>query len=154
MAGIHSAAVGATLITMAISICLSRIARKNNFLYRNNQEAGFVKITSGPVVNDGGSSYGSSWGDFDNDGDLDLFVANERENNFLYRNDGSGNFAKITNGPVVNDGGSSYGSSWGDYDNDGDLDLFVANSFGARQFFISQRWQRQLYENYQRACGQ
>ena len=102
----------------------------NNFLYRNDREAGFIKITSGPVVNDGGGSTGSSWGDYDNDGNLDLFVANSgfNENNFLYRNDGSGRFIKIINGSVVNNGGSSSGSSWGDYDNDGDLDLFVANS--------------------------
>ena len=79
---------------------------------------------------------GSSWGDFDNDSDLDLFVTNEfRQDNFLYRNDGSGNFMKITSGPVVNDGGKSQGGSWGDFDNDDDLDLFVAN-FGANNFFV------------------
>ena len=82
------------------------------------------------MVNDGGSSQGGSWGDFDNDDDLDLFVANFGENNFLYRNDGNGNFVKITSGPVVNDGGHSRGSSWGDFDNDGALDLFVANVGG------------------------
>ena len=95
----------------------------------------------GRVVNDGGSSSGSSWGDFDNDGDLDLFVANGgflgSWNNLLYRNEGSGDFVKITSGPVVDDGRSSRSGSWGDFDNDGDLDLFVAN--GGKNFFISQR---------------
>ena len=43
---------------------------------------------------------------------------------FLYRNDDSGNFVEITSGPVVNDDGNSFGGSWGDFDNDGDLDLF------------------------------
>ena len=99
----------------------------NNFLYLNNGNGNFVKITSGPVVTDGGFSYGSSWGDFNNDGALDLFVANLGGNNFLYRNNGSGNFGKIINGSIVTDNEFSGSSSWGDYDNDGDLDLFVAN---------------------------
>ena len=100
----------------------------NNFLYRNDGAGNFVKITNGPVVNDDGRSTGSSWGDFDNDGDLDLFVANDSGNNFMYCNDQDAGFVKIAGVQLVNDGGASQGSSWGDFDNDGDLDLFVANN--------------------------
>ena len=104
-----------------------------NDLYRNLRvETGtptFVRITTGAIATDEGSSISSSWGDYDNDGDLDLFVANAGQNNALYTNNGDGTFAALTEGPVVNDGGSSYGSTWGDYDNDGDLDLFVTNAF-------------------------
>ena len=46
----------------------------------------FTRIDTGVIATDGGYSQGSSWGDFDNDGDLDLFVTNFEENN-LYRND-------------------------------------------------------------------
>ncbi|MFQ5824499.1 MAG: FG-GAP-like repeat-containing protein, partial [bacterium] len=99
---------------------------QNNFLYRNNGDGSFIKITEGDIVNDGGISSGSSWGDYDNDGDSDLFVVNFG-NNFLYANNGDGSFTKIAEGDIVNDGSSSHGASWGDYDNDGDLDLFVAN---------------------------
>ncbi len=103
-------------------------AGQNNFLYHNNGNGTFTKIITGPIVTDGGNSPGGSWADYDNDGDLDLFVTNYfGENNFLYNNDGLGNFTKVTTGIIVNDGGDGVGSAWGDYDNDGNLDLFVAN---------------------------
>ncbi len=101
--------------------------QQNNSLYKNNGDGSFAKITSGAVVTDGGASFGSSWGDYDSDGDLDLFVTNDGENNFLYENNGDGTFIKIITGDIVNDGGASFGSSWADVDNDGDLDLFIAN---------------------------
>jgi hypothetical protein len=104
---------------------------ENNFLYRNEGSGAFTRITSGGIVNDGGDSKACSWADIDNDGDLDLFVANADpspgENNFLYRNEGNGTFTKITTGDIVNDAGTSRGNGWADIDNDGDLDLFVAN---------------------------
>jgi hypothetical protein len=103
---------------------------QNNSLYKNNGDGTFTKITSGEIVNDGGKSYGSAWGDFDNDGDFDLFVNNlENQNNFLYKNNGSGTFTKITGIDLVMEGGNSYEANWGDFDNDGDLDLFVLNAF-------------------------
>ena len=97
------------------------------------QSVTFTKITTGAIVTDGGESEACSWGDYDNDGDQDLFVSNgllNSRNNFLYRNDGPASgytFTKITDGNIVNDGGGSRSASWGDYDNDGDIDLFVAN---------------------------
>ena len=101
----------------------------NNFLYHNNGDGTFTKITDGDIVNDGGNSSGCAWGDYDNDGYLDLFVANDTlENNFLYHNNGDGTFTRTTDGPIANDGGNSSGGVWGDYDNDGLLDLFVANA--------------------------
>ncbi|NQT97752.1 MAG: VCBS repeat-containing protein, partial [Candidatus Marinimicrobia bacterium] len=89
----------------------------------------FTRVTTGPVVSDGGDSREISWADIDNDGDQDLFIANRNnENNFLYQNEGNGNFTKITNGEVVTDGAFSRAATWGDIDNDGDPDLFVANT--------------------------
>jgi hypothetical protein len=111
---------------------------QDNLLYRNSGPPGYTlaPIAAGPVTGDGGRSVGSGWGDYDNDGDLDLFVANDRQNNFLYTNSGppAYTFTKVITGPVVEDGGASFGAAWGDLDNDGDLDLFVANQANQANF--------------------
>ena len=106
----------------------------NNFLYRNNGDGTFTRILSGPVVTDGGLGEGSGWADFDNDGDLDLFVSNGQDSNpvinFFYRNDGNGNFVRINPDNVFGEADVTAGICWGDYDNDGDQDLFVAKFHG------------------------
>jgi hypothetical protein len=98
-----------------------------NFLYMNNGDGTFTKITEGPVVNDGGSSYSCSAADVNGDSYPDLFVANYNENNFLYFGNGDGTFEKVTTGPMVTNGGKSVGAAWADYNLDGWLDLYVAN---------------------------
>ena len=87
----------------------------------------FTKITTGPVVSDGGDGQSCAWVDFDNDGDLDLYAScNHTGANLLYRNDGNGVFTRITTGPIVNAGVGSVGTAWADFDNDGLMDLFVS----------------------------
>jgi ASPIC and UnbV/FG-GAP-like repeat/Secretion system C-terminal sorting domain len=99
----------------------------NDFLFLGTGDSIFSGVTTGSVVFDSLDSRGSCWGDYDNDGDEDLFVSAGNGNNLLYRNDGNGILTKTTAGIIVNDGGTSRGCAWGDYDNDGWLDLFVAN---------------------------
>jgi len=98
-----------------------------NVLYRNNGDGTFTDVTSEAGVSCTGSSLGVAWGDYDNDGDLDLYVANHYEANVLYKNNGDGTFTDVTGAAGVGCTGSSYGVAWGDYDNDGDLDLYVTN---------------------------
>lgn len=97
----------------------------------------FTRVTVGEIVNTSGCSWGSAWGDYDDDGFVDLFVANgvPTTNCFLYRNNGNGTFTRIREGnPIVTDqlgqpGTDQEGAGvgvWGDFDNDGDLDLFVS----------------------------
>jgi|GEM_PF-3105310 len=103
---------------------------ENNFLYRNNGDGTFTSVTSGPVVNDGGDSESAVWADFDNDGDLDLFVANDGPDgdavNYLYQNNGGGNFSRAAD--IDTQGNDTEDCSVADYDNDGDLDIFIANN--------------------------
>ena len=108
-----------------------------NLLFRNLGDGAFAKQTNGPVVLDPQNSEIVQWIDYDNDGFLDLFSANDGgQNNTLYHNNGDGTFTKITTGSLVNDGGNSAGCAWADYDNDGFLDLFVANWQGSRPNFL------------------
>jgi len=95
-----------------------------NFLYKNNGDLTFTKINLSSVINDPANSNNSFWVDVENDGDLDIYVLNFAGTNFLYLNDGIGNFTKFNNSPIVTDNDQSIVASWGDYDNDGDLDLF------------------------------
>lgn len=86
----------------------------------------FTKITEGDVVNDLGIGFvRGAWGDFNNDGFLDLFVNNKGGTNVLYQNNGNGTFTKITQGDPVQGANEHTISSWVDYDNDGNLDLCV-----------------------------
>ncbi len=102
-----------------------------DYMYKNNGGGYFTKVTGIPPTTSGGISWSSSWGDYDNDGDLDLFVTNsENQKNFLFRNDGNFNFTRILNDPIVSENGYYACSGWGDYDNDGDLDMFVTQAYG------------------------
>jgi hypothetical protein len=78
-------------------------------------------------------TFGSAFGDIDNDGDLDLYVSNAfatgKLKNFLYVNNGEGIFSEIDTSIVTADSGWSYGCAFGDFNNDGFLDLATANCY-------------------------
>jgi hypothetical protein len=107
---------------------------QTNCLYQNNGNGTFTRIVEGALVTDRGISEGGAWGDYDNDGLVDLFIVEARGNNWLYHNEGDGAFSRITSGSLVNDGGLSQACAWGDYDNDGFVDLFVANQSNEPNF--------------------
>lgn len=75
----------------------------------------------------GGGITGQAWGDYDRDGDLDLFLSGGKAENQLLRNRGNGTFARVPLPPeVARPGPSKAGVTWADYDGDGWLDLYLA----------------------------
>ena len=98
-------------------------------LYRNDGGGAFEKLTGLVISTDGFNTMSSSWGDIDNDGDLDLFLANDGSKNQLFRNDGDFVFTRILTTDISKNNARSFSSAWTDIDNDGDLDLFVTNAF-------------------------
>ena len=112
---------------------VSNFPSGNDLFHKNRGDGTFEKITQSPLVSESADTSGAAWADYDNDGFLDLFVTagffgNGGLGNYLFHNKGDYTFEKIVAGSLVNDQGHSYACAWGDYDNDGFLDLFVANA--------------------------
>ncbi len=103
-----------------------------NSLYRNNGDGTFTDVSQrSGVAASIGKGMGVAFADYDHDGRLDVFVANDTEPNFLFHNEGGGRFREVAlaTGVAYNEDGravSSMGADFRDYDNDGREDLFVA----------------------------
>ena len=87
---------------------------------------GFADASDSLGIGDTGPAFGAAWGDYDNDGDPDLYVVRSLAANLLYRNDPLG-FVEVGAAAGLADEGDGSGASWADYDGDGDLDLYVTN---------------------------
>ncbi len=100
-------------------------------------------------------SYAAAWEDYDNDGDLDLYVANDFGRNNLYQNNG-GRFQDVAASAGVEDVSPGMSACWGDYNNDGLMDLYVSNMFSSagNRITFQQRFQQNADEstrvNFQR----
>lgn len=103
-----------------------------NTLLRNDGDWRFTNVTqeTGLDENNRRWSFAASWEDYDNDGDQDLYVANDFGRNNLYRNDG-GRFTDVAAFAGVEDIAASMSVSWADYNNDGWMDLYVGNMFSS-----------------------
>ncbi|MDC9724157.1 MAG: FG-GAP-like repeat-containing protein [Urechidicola sp.] len=104
-----------------------------NKFYENDGSMNFTDITATcGLFTDNKYTYGASFGDIDNDGDLDVFICNRddvtfNQYNYLYRND-SGTYVEITSSAGINLGNQvSFTSAFFDYNNDGYQDIYVAN---------------------------
>lgn len=98
-----------------------------NALYRNDGRFIFTDVTDQAGVGDTGYGLGVAVGDYDNDGDLDIYLNNYGPN-VLYRNNGNGSFIDVTQAAGVGNGQQvGAGACFLDMDKDGDLDLYVAN---------------------------
>jgi hypothetical protein len=97
-----------------------------NRLYRNDGDMRFTDVTEAAGVRGIGYSMGAAAADYDNDGDVDLFVAGVNRNQLL-RNAGDGHFEDVTDKAGIASGEWAAAGGWFDYDNDGRLDLLVVN---------------------------
>ncbi len=90
-------------------------------------------------ISPNGGNYGSMWVDYDNDGDLDLFIAKcgSVPPDELHRNNGDGTFSDISVEMNLYDNGQSWSAAWADYDNDGDMDVMVGASTGAHKLKLN-----------------
>ena len=100
-----------------------------NFLFHNRGDGIFedVTVASGMDVKNDRFSFAAEWCDYDNDGWLDLHVANDFGRKNLYRNNRNGTFSEVTAEAGVEDYGPGMSTCWFDYNNDGLADLYVAN---------------------------
>lgn len=111
-----------------------------NHLFQNNRNGTFTDVASEVRLAHAGQSTAAVFVDYDNDGDLDIFVASFSSPNRLFRNDGpvggQWRFTDVTIQSGLAESDVGFDCSFGDYDNDGDLDLFITRSFlGATSLF-------------------
>ena len=104
-------------------------AKFQNRLFHNEGNLRFRDVTSRAGVDGAGYSTGAAAGDYDNDGQPDLFVTGVNRN-ILYRNRGDGTFEDVTSKAGIKSGTWAVAAGWFDYDNDGKLDLFVVRYAG------------------------
>lgn len=106
-------------------------------LFHNQGDGTFVDVTASAGIPVRFSSKGIAWGDYNNDGYMDLYIARGEAGKVptdgstktsLYRNNGDGTFTEVTDQAGVGVTANTWAAVWGDYDNDGFLDLFVTNS--------------------------
>ncbi|MCH7702382.1 MAG: CRTAC1 family protein [Planctomycetes bacterium] len=119
-------------------------------LMRSDGDFVFTDVTIEAGLTGYGASTGATWGDYDNDGFLDLYVPNYTysgapTNNLLYRNLGDGTFVQVGEALGVDDpGGMSFQASFIDYDLDGDVDLYSVNDRGGVGQMLGNRLWRNL----------
>ncbi|HEX4963484.1 MAG TPA: VCBS repeat-containing protein, partial [Thermoanaerobaculia bacterium] len=108
---------------------------EGNRLYHNNGDGTFTDVTAAAGVGETGLCLGSVWGDYDGDGRPDLYVVNDFGRKTLYHNNGDGTFTDVTVASGTLDYGAGMSASFGDYDNDGRLDIYVANIRSEHSWF-------------------
>lgn len=102
-------------------------------LYHNNGDGTFTDVTAGSGMTSQADGKGVAWGDYNNDGYMDLFIARGKggklvQGGTLYRNNGDGTFTDVTASAGLTFFATAWCGVWGDYDNDGLLDLYVTDS--------------------------
>ncbi|MGE5402007.1 MAG: CRTAC1 family protein, partial [Ignavibacteriales bacterium] len=115
----------------------------DNYLFENMGNGTFTRIDAGVTANTN-TSISCSWGDYDNDGFMDLFVANGfvkneggKTESYLYHNNGNKTFTRITKGAIAEFSGNAWNGLWADFNNDGNLDLFLGTLYEPDVLFLN-----------------
>ncbi|GAB1445045.1 hypothetical protein MASR2M41_07030 [Flammeovirgaceae bacterium] len=121
----------------------------DKYLFHNNGNGTFTRITEGELVTDFGATRDAEWADYDNDGDQDVIVLNVgilpgiQSNSRLYQNNGNGTFTRVLGSVFETILSQDRTASWGDYDNDGDLDVFI----GSQTQSVNPQYINRLFKN-------
>lgn len=109
-----------------------------NSLLRNDGEGRFRDVTwEAGLADEHFPTQTAAWADYDSDGDLDLYVGNEYHPSQLFRNDGAGRFRDVARQAGVTNDDFAKAVIWGDYDADGDPDLYVSNFGGPNRLYVN-----------------
>jgi len=106
---------------------------KASVLFKNRGDGTFVDVTAAAGITTSVNAQSAAWGDYDNDGDLDLYLTMWDPEGppivgSLYQNNGDGTFTDVTTKSGAINTAGALGTTWGDYDNDGFLDLYIVNT--------------------------
>jgi hypothetical protein len=125
--------------------------------FKNNGNGTFTDVSSTINIVAGN---GSSWGDFNNDGFLDLYASNSGNPDKIYKNNGNGTFTDVTVASKISNIFPSVTPIWLDYDHDGNLDLFISNgrfeNAGTEEYYQDQLWHNNgdgTFTNVTQSCG-
>ena len=121
-----------------LDIIIIRGRREENFsslLYHNNRNGTFSEVGSNAGIAEPGDGLGVAIGDYNNDGYLDLYVTEEWQHNRLYRNNGNGTFTNVASEAGVDDPGRNVGCTFGDFNNDGWLDIYETTFGGNNRLY-------------------
>ena len=106
-----------------------------NLLFKSNGDGSFEEVAQLAGVDYVGTTTTSVWADINNDGYADLYLGNRDEENILYLNNGDGTFEDITMAAGVNTSGKPRATLFADVDNDGLVDLYIANLAASNYLF-------------------
>ncbi len=109
---------------------------KADQLFLNRGDGTFSDATEASGIDNTGWSLACAAADYDGDGDVDLFVGNDFGSDVLYENDGAGRFRDVTKASGATASAATMSADWGDFDGDGDFDLFVGGMSSASDWAI------------------
>jgi len=130
------------LLDIYFALHKGQLSSPGNALLKNNGDGTFANITTSSGAIGQASSRTASFADYNNDGWLDIIVDDHYKGNFLYRNNGDETFTEVADELNIRDvnsgvgiGGDYFGTSWGDYNNDGAIDFFGSGHWSTHKLY-------------------